>query len=137
MEEIAAGMQKIVPKMDLILSSPLVRAWQTAEIVAKAYGMKNSFKLRETAALAPDSKFDSLLAELEERADEKHVLLVGHHPHLGDLIAYFIARGFARNIPLKKGGLACLEIDPKAPRSSCTFHWLLTPKHLKLLARAK
>jgi phosphohistidine phosphatase len=137
LDEIAAGMKKVVSKLDLILSSPLVRAWQTAGAVAKAYGMKNSLKLRDTAALAPDSKFDPLFAELAERADDRRVLLVGHQPHLGDLIAYLIADGFARNIPLKKGGLACLEIDPATPRSSCTLHWLMTPKQLRLLAKTK
>jgi len=137
LDEIAAGMKQVVPKLDLILSSPLVRAWQTAGIVAKAYGMKNSDKLRDTVALAPDSKFDSLFAELEERANDRHVLLVGHQPHLGDLIAYLIADGFARSVPLKKGGLACLEIDPVSPRSSCTLHWLMTPKQLRLLSKTK
>jgi phosphohistidine phosphatase len=137
MKEIATGMLEIVPKLDLILSSPLVRAWQTAEIVAKVYGMKNSEKLRDTAALAPDSKFDSLFAELQDRADDKRVLVVGHQPHLGDLIAYLIADGFARSIPLKKGSLACLEIDPISPRSSCHFQWLLTPKQLRLIAGKK
>lgn len=135
MEEIAVGMKLIVPKFDLILSSPLVRAWQTAEIVAKKYGLKNSEKIQETVALAPSSRFDPLLAEIEA-CSGKRLLLVGHQPHLGDLIAFLIADGFARSVPLKKGSLACLEIDPTSPRSSCHLQWLITPKQLRLLSKA-
>jgi phosphohistidine phosphatase len=135
MEDIVAGMKLLVPKFDLILSSPLVRAWQSALVVAKAYGIKDSKKLRDTAALIPTSRFEPLFAELE-KCSEKRVLLVGHQPHLGDLIAYLLADGFARSVPLKKGSLACIEIDPASPRSSCALQWLLTPRQLKLLSKA-
>jgi phosphohistidine phosphatase len=135
MKEIAAGLKLLVPQLDLILSSPLVRAWQTAEIVSKAYGMKNSHKLYETAALLPYSGFESLFAELRQYDNTKRILIVGHQPYLGDLIAYLIADGFARHIPIKKGGIACLECDTQLPRSTGQLHWLATPKQLRLLSR--
>ncbi|MEW6734064.1 MAG: phosphohistidine phosphatase SixA [Acidobacteriota bacterium] len=135
MKEIATGLRLLVPKFDAILTSPLVRAWQTAEIVCKVYGIKNSDKLHETVALSPDSRFDSLFAELRQFSNDKRVLIIGHQPYLGDLIAYLIADGFARNIPLKKGGAACLQIDPMAPRSSGLLQWLLTPKQLRMLVK--
>jgi phosphohistidine phosphatase len=130
MKRNASGILRLAPKLDHILTSPLTRARQTAEIVNKLYNLK----LRETSALAPGGKFSSLFDELKNYPDESRVMIVGHQPHLGDLLAFLIAGPSARNIPLKKGGLACLALDKIAPAATAQLQWLAMPKMLRFIA---
>ena len=87
MKEIARGLRELVKKIDLVVPSPLVRAVQTAEIVAAAYDIPVS---EPTTALSPDSEpqdFEKWSADFE---DAKRIAVVGHEPHLTALVSWLL-----------------------------------------------
>jgi phosphohistidine phosphatase len=119
---------------DRILSSPYLRASQTAEIVAATLGLKKRLEFREELAPGGDAK--ALLRYVNGlRPAPENVLLVGHEPDLSELISRLISGGPAAAIAMKKGGLAKLAIEAELRYARCaTLSWLLTPKQMALLA---
>jgi len=116
------------------LTSPLVRARQTADIVATAMGMES--RLEEISGLAPESSVEHLLFGLTRYQDRNHLLLVGHQPLLGQTLASLIdpSRGSKLDFDLGKGSLCRVEIDGLPAAKPGMLHWLLTAKQLRLLA---
>src|SRR5215470_2648556 len=94
------GEEKMHLQIDLILSSPFVRAKQTAEIVAEALGEQVTY----TDLLKPDSNSKELIAEINDEKPQR-VMLVGHEPDLSQLVSLLISGGGDAAIELKKGGL--------------------------------
>jgi phosphohistidine phosphatase len=119
-------------RFDLVFSSPLLRALQTAEVVVN--GMAPRRTVVVTKNLAPGASKRDLIRQLNNVAPRAtDVLLVGHEPYLSELIALLCAGDPAASISLRKGGLAKLE-SPKLRHGRCaTLEWLLTPKQLRLL----
>jgi phosphohistidine phosphatase len=106
------GLLQLGAKPEIILSSPLVRAWQTAEIAATALHYAKE-KIRRSEALLPEADPAVLIRELA-RLDADEVLCAGHAPHLDEFIAH--ATGSRRSFTfLKKAGVACLEFESVAP----------------------
>ena len=128
----AAALRRMKISLDAVVSSPYLRAMQTAEILA-----------REVEFREPIQELDALRAEVEPRetsislkllADRDEVALVGHEPHLSAWIAELVAEQGMRCV-MKKGGIACIEIEQvPPPTGSGTLRWLLTPKQLALMA---
>lgn len=133
LRKIAGAIRKLEPKFDLILSSPLLRARQTAEIVAGELKLKKRLKLSN--ALAPGSTATILIRQLsrEKPAPEK-VLLVGHEPDLGRLVSLFASGSRDLQVDFKKAGLCKLEAEKLRIGKCATLAWLLTPKQLKAMA---
>jgi len=119
-------------KFDRIASSPLARALQTAEIVAKAY--KGSSKLETWDELRPEGSHPELEKRLSKLRRDGSVLLVGHEPYLSALMGEIISNGSAR-VSLKKGGIAKIRLSSFSPRATGELRWLLTPGQLKKLQR--
>jgi phosphohistidine phosphatase len=124
----ALGLAELDVKPDLLISSPFVRAAQTAEIFAETLGYSVN-KIKASDALKPSANPADIVKEIT-RLRPKEVMVFGHAPHLDSLIAHLIGtRVFTE---LKKSGVACLEL------SSGTGHWdlrwLATPKLLRNLA---
>jgi phosphohistidine phosphatase len=135
MRKAARGISRLAITFDAVLTSPLVRARQTAEIVATALGAESC--LDELPELAPGSSPNQLLSALSSLKEHEHLMLVGHEPLLGEFAGFLLR---AKNvsdlaIPLKKGGICCVEVDSLAPGKPGQLHWLLTPKQLRLIAR--
>ena len=131
--EIAEGMASLELAFDLILSSPYLRARQTAEIVAEALKARKRLELSETLAPAGSTKkLIELLKKLEPSAGD--VLLVGHEPYLSELIALLVAGQTGLSVVMKKGGLCKLSAASLQPGRCATLEWLLTPKQLALLS---
>jgi len=127
-----AAIEELASKFDLILSSPLVRAKQTAEIVAKQLKLKK--RLRFTSALAPGGAAAILVRQLErEKPSPEKVLLVGHEPDLSRLISLFTTGGYQMQVDFKKGGLCKLEVEKLKAGQCARLAWLLTPKQMKLI----
>jgi len=130
--EIAEGMAALELAFDLILSSPYLRARQTAEIVAEALKARKRLELSDTLAPAGSmKKLIALLKKLEPSAGD--VLLVGHEPYLSELIALLVAGQAGLSVVMKKGGLCKLSAASLHPGRCATLEWLLTPKQLALL----
>jgi len=133
MRKAAKGLRRLAIPFDVVLTSPLIRASQTAEIVAEELGLQT--ELQKISGLAPESSVDNLLFGLTRFQNPEHLLLVGHQPLLGET-AVFLLRGKEKShldIPLKKGGICRIEIDALPPTKPGTLHWLLVPKQLRLL----
>jgi phosphohistidine phosphatase len=116
-----------------VLTSPLLRARQTAEIVARILGIEDRFE--EISGLAPESTVEHLLFGLTRYQDREHLLLVGHEPLLSSFAVYLLGGQRAINLTLefKKGCLCYIETEALSAGSPAKLHWLLTPKQLRWL----
>src|SRR5487761_2629472 len=132
LQQIAGAMKALNLSFDVILSSPHVRAAQTAEIVAQA--LKRRQKLKFTDDLMPGGNPKLLIQLVNElRPRPKNVLLVGHEPYLSKLIALLTAGNTSMEIDLKKGILCKLETEALRYARCATFVSLLAPRHLALM----
>jgi phosphohistidine phosphatase len=127
-----AALRKLKLRFDLILSSPLVRARQTAEIVAAEWRCRKQLGFSEK--LRPGGDRKKLVAELNalKSAPEK-ILLVGHEPDLSGLISLLVTGRNGGGFALKKGGLARLDIETLRAGRCATLAWLLTPKLMQAM----
>src|SRR5438067_12892770 len=128
MHQIAEAILGMGLQFDLILSSPYVRAKQTAQIVAAELDEE----VTSTDFLIPDANGLELIAEINDEKPQR-VLLVGHEPDLSRLISLLVTGGSDATIELKKGGLCKLTSDKLTFGRSATLNWLLTPKQLRQL----
>lgn len=128
----AKGMAEIASVPDLILTSPYVRALQTAEIFAAAFEYSKQ-KIRKSDLLLPGAEPLQLFRELARDKDLSSVFVFGHAPHLDDVLA--MALGAKHHISaLKKAGVAFVELKRLVPPSG-ELVWLATPKLLRKAAR--
>lgn len=107
-----------------IVTSPLRRARETAEIVAHTLKIP---LLEEWEELKPDGDRESLYRRLARIEKSSTLVVVGHEPYLTSMIGEIIGAPNAR-LSLKKGGLAKLRITSFVPHISGELRWLLTPK---------
>lgn len=136
MHEVAKGLKKLGVELDLILTSPLVRALETAEILAGSLGIHKK-EIQQTPALAPGAAAEQLFAEIKNRAGAESIAIVGHQPDLGSLISRITqSSGGVLSIQLKKGGIGCITVTETVPTFRGDLVWLLTPKQLRMLAKA-
>jgi phosphohistidine phosphatase len=129
MRRAAAGVANLVQDVSLLATSPLVRAVQTAEIVADEYGCE----IVPVEALAPGHDPEEAVGWLREQQPDLTVGLVGHEPHLSTLVGYLLTGKRASFINLKKGGTCLLEMTPPLQVSRGAMAWLLTPSTLRRL----
>ena len=125
---VAKGLAALGVSPDLFLTSPYVRAVQTAEIFADALGYLRQ-KIRRSDVLLPGTEPSLLFRELAKDKQASSVLLFGHAPHLDDVIA--AALGAKKPITaLKKAGVALLELKRISPPIGLLV-WLAIPKLLR------
>jgi len=130
--QIAVAMKKMGLDFDLILSSPFLRARQTAEIVAQSLKLKKRLALAD--ALTPDGDPKLLIRQLIGlKPEPANILLVGHEPYLSRLVALLVLGEDGAGVELKKGGLCKMVTGPVRPGRCATLTWLLTPKQMKLM----
>jgi phosphohistidine phosphatase len=130
--KITAAMKKMDLRFDLILSSPFVRAKQTAEILAAELKLKK--RLKFSNALAPGGDAAVLCRQLERtKPSPEKLLLVGHEPDLSRLISLLVTGGAQLQMDFKKGGLCKLDVEKLHAGKCATLAWLLTPKQMKLM----
>lgn len=125
MEGIAAALKKLKVKPDLILSSPYLRADQTARIVAKEFNLEKS--LKHTDLLVPEANPEALIEAIGREYQVDELALVGHYPNMGLLLEAFLGLNMDSQIVLKKGGLCCLSVDDIHAKPPAALDWLLTP----------
>ena len=136
MREVVKGLIKLGVEFDLILTSPLARAVETAEIIATAVGLSKK-EIKQSVNLAPGASAEHLFAEIKSHAGVEAIALIGHQPDLGGLISRIIqSGGGALSIQLKKGSVCCLSVTETVPTLRGDMVWLLTPRQLRLVAKA-
>ena len=129
----AAAMEKLNLSFDLILSSPFVRARETAEIVAGELKLKRRIEFFD--GLVPGGNPKALIHALNElKSAPENVLLVGHEPYLSRLISLLVSVGAdATAIEIKKGSLCKLEVGELRHGQCARLAWLLTPAQMELM----
>ncbi|MBK9943642.1 MAG: phosphohistidine phosphatase SixA [Kouleothrix sp.] len=125
MKAAARGMRRLGLKIDVLLSSPLARAHETAQIVARELGAE----LQLSDALAPGCDLTRLLDLLGEHRIAERVMFVGHEPDFSTLISVLTGGG---QVQLKKGSLARVDIEVLEAGTG-VLAWLLAPRVLRAL----
>lgn len=131
-KQVVEGLKGFDVKPELILTSPLVRASHTAELLAAGIGGKP--RLESLDALAPGGRMTQVLDAITRYSKRsKHIAIVGHEPDLGDLASRLLrARG---TVEFKKGAVLCLELDGAMPTGPGTLKWLLPPRALRKIRK--
>ncbi len=106
---VARGLAALDPGIDLVVTSPFRRARQTAEPVVEALRLEKS--LRSSVALEPATDPEAILEEVHAERERRAVLLVGHQPHLGELLGRLVCGDEGSAIPLKKASVAWIELS--------------------------
>jgi len=126
-EEVLRSARKAKVAPDVIFTSPLIRAKETAEIAASVLRCS---RVVETNHLLPTSAPFALWREISEEKKAGSIFLVGHEPHLSRLIAFLLEA--AVSVDLKKGALVRIETRGKLGPPRGVLKWMITPR----LARA-
>ena len=118
-------------QVDLILSSPLKRAAQTASLVGNEMGYEGKLQLEE--ALRPNATFSDFRRLLDKHSAREAIMVVGHNPNLSEFLGRSISEaGCEAAVDLKKGAVAKVEMG----RNAAALHWCLTPRVLRALYAA-
>lgn len=126
-KQCVSGLTWLDAAIDEIFTSPLVRARQTAEILAAGVDGKPPVKVLEP--LAPGHTAAAVMAQLAKSAKRRRIALVGHEPDLGELAAHLIGAG--RALAFKKGGVCRIEVEGLTSKHAGSLTWFVTPKVLR------
>ena len=127
------GLKALGVAPEALVSSPLLRAVQTAEIVAAELGLDKD-RIRKSKALGPEEDPEKALGEVKA-IEAAAVLVVGHSPHLDRMLSRSLGAGNATVGVLKKAGAACVEFASGSADGKLL--WLLEPKTLRRLGGGK
>ncbi len=131
MQRVAPGLARLVPTIDVLATSPLARAAETADIVAREYDSETV----TLEALASDQDPEEVVRWLRKQPPNQTIGVVGHEPQLSMLAGYLLTGIPASFIDLKKGGACRLDL-PGAPKpGDGSLEWLLTPRELRRLGK--
>ena len=126
-KECVKGLTRLDVAIDEIFTSPLIRAKQTADLLAAGVSGKPPVKVLE--ALAPDHTATVVMSQLARQAKRRRIALVGHEPDLGELAAHLL--GAQRAVPFKKGGMCRIDVETLTSRRAGSLIWFATPKLLR------
>ena len=123
----AAGLKELCKVPDRFLSSPLIRAKETAKILTEVAGWPAAEIAPE---LTPGKGAAAVLTRLAKDRS-KRIALVGHQPDLSALLAACLLNDSSVPIEMKKNAVACLSFDGRARAGSAALKWLATPRMLR------
>ena len=131
MRKAARGLVGLGVTFDVVLTSPLVRARQTAEIVASAFDPPPP--LHAVDSLAPGGSYATVIADLETHLRRSRIALVGHEPGIGELAARLT--GSRRPIPFKKGAVCRIDVETLPPANAGALRWFAPSRLLRRIRR--
>lgn len=120
---------RLVPAVDVIISSPYARARQTADILRKGWSAP---ALEESETLEPDARPGAFGKLLAARAEDS-IVCVGHEPHLSSLVAWLTTGESQGFLDVKKGGACLVTFDGTPGRGEGALRWLFGPRELAAL----
>lgn len=126
-----AGLRALDVHLDRVLTSPLVRAAQTAGILAAGVGCEAPLIIVD--ALRPGGRFAAVIAALSRLGDDRAVALVGHMPSIGLLAARFM--GAQGPLQFKKGSVCRIDAETLPPAGVGQLQWHVPPRALRALGR--
>jgi phosphohistidine phosphatase len=125
----AQGLRALIDEIDLLATSPLVRATQTASIISEAFEGQPVEEV-EVLATGPAAAF---LSWYRTVAEEGLVTVVGHEPYLGEWASWLLAGPSADFLAFKKGGGCLIEFPDVIDPGRAVMHWHLAPAHLRAI----
>ena len=128
MRKAAKGLKQLVPAIDVIASSALARAAQTAQIICDAY---DGARAVQVAALSPRKPPAALVEWLNAHPAGATLALIGHEPHLSTFLCWLVTGLQESFIELKKGGAALIEVSHPVTAGRGKLLWLLKPSQLR------
>ena len=131
MRRVVRGLAAADVDVALVLTSPLVRAKHTADLLAS--GLRNVPPVVLAPVLAPGAAPTAVAEELGRHQKARGIALVGHEPGLGELAAWLL--GARAPLVFKKGGMAYIEVSSLPPTRPGTLHWFATPRMLRALGK--
>ncbi|HVN63159.1 MAG TPA: phosphohistidine phosphatase SixA [Candidatus Binataceae bacterium] len=134
MRDAARGMLAMGVEFDLILTSPLVRAAETAEIVAAAYG--NNPAPQVMPQLGSGAPASEVVSELRAFSKFDNVLIVGHEPQLSAIASIVLSGSSdAVKLKLKTGGCIAIDLPARFERGGGELRWMLTQRQLRKMRK--
>lgn len=127
MQKAAQGLAWALERLDVIATSPWLRASQTADILAEAFGGPTPIPV---GALAGTGEYDALSAWVRGFGPKTRVAIVGHEPHLSGYVSMLLG-GRGSLLHLKKGAAVLLRVAPSAGAGSAVLLWAASPRHLR------
>jgi phosphohistidine phosphatase len=128
-KEEVAGLRELDVTIHEIVTSPLVRAKQTADLLAA--GLVGKPVVRILKALEPGHGPSAVMAQVARLVRRNKVAIVGHEPGLGELAAHLI--GASRPLPFRKGSICRIDMQSFTSRHAGSLIWFVTPKMLREL----
>ena len=122
--EVVRGLSSIGVEVDEIFTSPLVRAAQTAEILAA--GLSGKPAIKRLDSLAPGHSPAAVVTELAKHAKRRRVALVGHEPDIGELTCHLL--GAKRAVPFRKGAVCRIDIQGFTGARAGSLVWFIPPR---------
>jgi phosphohistidine phosphatase len=132
-EQMAAGLSRLDVQPTHVLSSPLLRAIETAKIVRRSLRVQAAVQIDD--ALLPDAAPNRLLSILQDLPRESCVLCIGHEPQLGMTASVFLSGRASASFPLKKAGACLIQLSIPPKPGQGVLRWWLTPSQLRAIGR--
>ena len=129
--EVVKGLRRLDVTLDEIFTSPLVRAKQTADLLANGIDGKPPVKVLD--ALAPGHAPALVMTHLARVGKRRRIAIVGHEPDLGELAAHLIGAG--RALAFRKGGVCRIDLGSLSSKRAASLVWFLTPTILRQIRR--
>jgi phosphohistidine phosphatase len=126
----AKALDALEVQFDIVLTSPLVRARQTADVFAEL--MKAKPPVANVDALTPAGTPAAVIQELGRHMRKARIALVGHEPNMGELAAYLI--GAKTPLPFKKGAICRIDFSVFPPKGKGQLIWFVPPRLLRKLS---
>ena len=130
MKQVARGLRKLCPDVDLLATSPLTRAAQTAAILDSVYGGLEEVEIDE---LSPDAAPADFLRWLRHQKHEV-IAAVGHEPSISLILSWLLTGAERRIFSFRKGGACLLDFPGETGAGTATLLWALAPAQLRDLA---
>jgi phosphohistidine phosphatase len=133
-KRVAHGLERLGAAPQVVLTSPLRRAEETAQLTAAV--IAPSVTVEIYPPLSPSHDPREVIQGLRAYRGAAEILLVGHQPDLGELASYLVT-GSARlaALPFKKAGVAAIAVAALPPRAAGSLQWFLTPMQLRAIGR--
>jgi phosphohistidine phosphatase len=136
MRRAAVGLKRLGVTPDVVLSSPLRRAQETAAVVASVLLSESAVEIYPS--LAPGHDAADMVKGLRPYRSAREVMLVGHEPDMGRLASQLLTGNAALvPLPFKKGAVAAIQVDTVPPRSAGELLWFMTPRQLRAVGVRK
>ncbi|MGH7216485.1 MAG: SixA phosphatase family protein [Nitrospiraceae bacterium] len=133
--QVAAGLSRLDVQPTHVLSSPLIRAVETAKIAHSSLQVHSVVQIVDE--LLPDAPPNRLLSILHKFPPESCVLCIGHEPQLGRAASVLLSGRASASFPLKKAGACLIELSIQVKPGRGVLRWWLTPGQLRAIGKRK